>query len=113
MSEVHHVDILIEDDDIALDPAGMPLTVQREASIGQDIQHMIRESGLLTQMIAQRDPEQQQLLETQIVLLVETDRRLIPGTVFITLETETFANGIGRWFLTADTYQYGNVRVGA
>ncbi|WP_296059612.1 DUF2590 family protein [uncultured Amphritea sp.] len=111
MAEIHHVDILITDDDITLDAAGIPVFTEREQSIAQDIKHMIRESGLLTQMIAERDPEKREMLETQIILLVEDDRRLIPGTINFELETTDYQNGEGRWFLTADTYQYGTLQV--
>ena len=111
MTEIHHVDILITADDITLDAAGMPVFTSREASIAQDIKHMIRESGLLTQMIAERDPEKREMLETRIILLVEDDRRLIPGTINFELETPDYQNGEGRWFLTADTYQYGTLQV--
>lgn len=110
-TETHHIDILITDDDITLDAAGMPVFTEREESIAQDIKHMIRESGLLTQMIAERDPEKRELLETQIILLVEDDQRLIPGTITFELETPDYDNSEGRWLLTADTYQYGTLQV--
>jgi uncharacterized 12.7 kDa protein in lys 3'region len=39
----------------------------------------------------------------QMVLLVEEDVRLIPGTVFITEEK------LGQLFITADTYEFGRL----
>lgn len=109
--ETHHVDILIVDDDIALDLAGNPQYVDKTASIGQDIKHMIRESGYLTEMLAERDSERRQMCIQHIIIRVEEDTRIVPGTVNMTLETPGFQDGKGRWFLTADTYQYGQLRV--
>lgn len=111
MSDIHHVDIQIIDDDIALDTGGNPLYVNKAASIAQDVKHMIRESGYLSAMVGERDKEQRQYYEQKIILLVEEDQRLVPGTVQLTLETPQFQGNTGRWFLTADTYQYGQLQV--
>lgn len=49
-------DLLITEDDLTPDAGGIPEMVTGRASIAQDIVHMIRESGLLTEMLANRDP---------------------------------------------------------
>lgn len=78
-----HVDLLIEDDKIKLDADGLPVMCAGVVSIGQDIIHAIRESGLAYQMIANRSSESRRTIETDIKLLVENDERIIPGTVEI------------------------------
>jgi len=110
-TETHHVDILIEDDDIALDVAGGVLYVERAVSIAQDLKHAIRESGFLSAMIAERDKELRAYYEQQILLLVEEDTRIVPGSVTFTLTTPTFPDSRGIWQLLADTYQYGQIKV--
>ena len=81
MSE--YVDLLIVNNDLALDPSRQPLLIDDRACIAQDIAHMIRDSGLLVMLVAERDRLRQRDCIQQLELLVEDDQRLVPGTARI------------------------------
>ncbi|WP_163832251.1 DUF2590 family protein [Spartinivicinus ruber] len=100
-----YIDLLINENDLVLTIAGEPQLTSDRASIAQDIQHAIRESGLLVDMIGERHPEQRQRLIQELTLLVEDDERLIPGTIIFHESRQ------GRYLLTADTYDYGPVEI--
>ena len=100
-----YIDLLITNNDLTLDPSNQPLLVEDRASIAQDIGHMIRESGLLVTLVAERDRFRQADCIQQLELLVETDVRLVPGTVRILEE------GKGKYLVTAKTVEFGSVEV--
>jgi hypothetical protein len=100
-----YIDLLITNNDLTLDPSSQPLLVDDRASIAQDIGHMIRESGLLVTLVAERDRFRQADCIQQLELLVETDVRLVPGTVRILEE------GKGKYLVTAKTVEFGSVEV--
>lgn len=100
-----YIDLLITNNDLTLDPSNQPLLVDDRASISQDIGHMIRESGLLVTLVAERDRFRQADCIQQLELLVETDVRLVPGTVRILEE------GKGQYLVTAKTVEFGSVEV--
>ena len=100
-----YIDLLITNNDLTLDPSNQPLLVEDRASIAQDIGHMIRESGLLVTLVAERDRFRQSDCIQQLELLVEADVRLVPGTVRI-LEEEK-----GEYLVTAKTVEFGSVEV--
>jgi hypothetical protein len=100
-----YIDLLITNNDLTLDPSSQPLLVDDRASIAQDIGHMIRESGLLVTLVAERDRFRQADCIQQLELLVETDVRLVPGTVRILEE------GKGKYLVTAQTVDFGSVEV--
>ena len=100
-----YIDLLITNNDLTLDPSNQPLLVEDRASIAQDIGHMIRESGLLVTLVAERDRFRQSDCIQQLELLVEADVRLVPGTVRI-LEEEK-----GKYPVTAKTVEFGSVEV--
>ena len=100
-----YIDLLITNNDLTLDPSNQPLLVEDRASIAQDIAHMIRESGLLVTLVAERDRFRQSDCIQQLELLVEADVRLVPGTVRI-LEEEK-----GKYLVTAKTVEFGSVEV--
>jgi hypothetical protein len=100
-----YIDLLITNNDLTLDPSNQPLLVDDRASIAQDIGHMIRESGLLVTLVAERDRFRQADCIQQLELLVETDVRLVPGTVRILEE------GKGKYLVTAKTVEFGSVEV--
>ena len=102
---MNYIDLLIENNDLALDVAGEPQLISDRASIAQDIKHCIRESGLLVEMVGERNQEKRQGLIQQLTLLVEDDERLIPGTI------EFHESIDGHYLLIADTYDYGPVEV--
>jgi hypothetical protein len=103
MSE--YIDLLITENDLALDLSRQPLPVEDRACIAQDIGHMIRESGLLVTLVAERNRLKQRDCIQQLELLVENDVRLVPGTAKI---TEVSA---GQYLVTATTSQFGNLQV--
>lgn len=102
-----YTDLLITGNDLTLDAAGEPLLITDRDCITQDIEHLIRDSGLLLQLIGQRDELQRADLLQRLVLMIEDDERLIPGTVSIE-ETE-----LGRFFIAATTYQFGAITLEA
>ncbi|WP_448645604.1 DUF2590 family protein [Pseudomonas mohnii] len=103
MSE--YVDLLIVGNDFALDASRQPLPVEDRACIAQDIAHMIRESGLLVTLVAERNRLKQRDCIQQLELLVEDDVRLVPGTAQITqLEP-------GQYLVTAKTIKFGDIEV--
>jgi hypothetical protein len=100
-----YIDLLITNNDLTLDPSNQPVLVDDRASIAQDIAHMIRESGLLVTLMAERDRFRRTDCIKQLELLVEEDERLVPGTVEI---TET---GSGQYRVAAKTVAFGAVEV--
>jgi hypothetical protein len=98
-----YIDLLIENDSIVLDAFGLPVLIDGRASIAQDIKHMIRETGLLVEMIGERHPERVRRNMVRIEQHVENDERIKPGTALMTrTDTNTF-------FITAKTIEYGDV----
>ncbi|MDP9518548.1 DUF2590 family protein [Pseudomonas protegens] len=103
MSE--YIDLWIVDNDLVLDPSRQPLLIADRASIAQDIAHMIRDSGLLVTLVAERDRLKQRDCIQQLELLVEADERLVPGTAQITQLQP------GHYLVTAKTLKFGDVEV--
>ena len=104
----HYVDLLIAGNDLVLDASRQPLRVEGRASIAQDIAHLIRDSGLLVTLVAERDRLRQRDGIQQLELLVEADARLVPGTVRI-LQPEPAQPG--QYLVTATTVNYGQLKV--
>ncbi|CAI8949568.1 DUF2590 family protein [Pseudomonas sp. IT-P44] len=103
MSE--YIDLLIIDNDLVLDPSRQPVLIDDRASIAQDIAHMIRDSGLLVTLVAERNSLKQRDCIQRLELLVEADERLVPGTALITqLEP-------GQYLVTAKTMKFGTIEV--
>ncbi|AZD52206.1 hypothetical protein C4K19_0388 [Pseudomonas chlororaphis subsp. aurantiaca] len=100
-----YVDLLIQGNDLALDPSHQPLPIEDRACIAQDIAHMIRDSGLLVTLVAERNTLRQRDCIQQLELLVEADVRLVPGTAHIT-QVEP-----GQYLVTATTLEFGNIEV--
>lgn len=100
-----YFDLLIIDRDFTLNAGYEPNLAKNQQSIGQDIKHAIIESGLATELVAERSPTMRYDVFTRIILLVEADRRIIPGTAHIKEETAE------RLYLTADTYDFGKIGV--
>ena len=103
MSE--YIDLLIIDNDLSLDPSRQPLLIDDRASIAQDIAHMIRESGLLVTLVAERSKLRQRDCIQQLELLVEADARLVPGTALINQVQP------GQYLITAKTLKFGDIEV--
>ena len=100
-----YLDLLIRGNDLVLDPARQPALVTDRASIAQDIAHMIRDSGLLVTLVAERDRFRQRDCIQQLELLVEADERLVPGTARIVSQQP------GQYLVTARTVEFGDIEV--
>lgn len=98
-----YLDILITGDDITLDAGGLPVPVADRDSIAQDIVHMIRETGLLVELVGNRDARTKARNLLRITLEVDKDERIIPGT------TEIEEVGLGQFNLMAQTREFGSV----
>ncbi|MFA0810853.1 DUF2590 family protein [Microbulbifer epialgicus] len=84
MTEPKYQDLLIINNDIALDSVGVPMGISDRASIAQDIKHMIRESGLLVELVGERQTDKWALNLSRLENLVESDTRIQPGTAKLT-----------------------------
>lgn len=104
--EDKYLDILITGEDLTLDSGNAPQICNNRISIAQDVKHSIIESGLATQLIAERSRILRRDIILQIIFLVEDDERLIPGTIFIDEESNT------RLLLNAETYDFGSIDFG-
>ena len=107
MPDDHYRDLLILDDDAALDAFGEPQLVGGRACIAQDIQHMIRESGLLVDLVGERNVMSRKTNIVKLTLMVDQDYRIRPGTTRIE-EHWTSRERVEFW-LTAETLRYGQI----
>jgi len=98
-----YIDIRITSDDLTLDAGGNPVLLDGRASIAQDIKHMIRETGLLVEIIANRDARMRRANIIKITIAVDDDERIVPGTTVIE-ESKP-----GEYWLTAQTVKYGSL----
>ncbi|MGE6980723.1 DUF2590 family protein [Kluyvera intermedia] len=103
MSELLYIDLLIENGDFVLNAGNEPELCNNRKSIGQDVIHSILESGLITRLIAERSPTMRADIFTQLEMLVESDERIVPGTVEISEES------LARLWVTASTYDFGSI----
>lgn len=106
MTDLLYIDLLITDGNFTLNTGNEPVTCSNQQSIGQDIVHAIIESGLIVELIAERGSILRADIFTQLELLVESDERIIPGTVIIQEESAR------RLFVTAQTYEFGTINTG-
>ncbi|MGR7921933.1 DUF2590 family protein [Zobellella denitrificans] len=104
-SDRRYIDLLVEDFGLVLDAGAQPVTTDNRHSIGQDIKHAVLESGLARALIGERSPVLRADIRTQLRILVEQDRRLVPGTAEVSEEAPD------RYLLTARTYEFGELEV--
>lgn len=102
-TEPLYIDLLITDGNFTLDSGNEPRRCNNRDSIAQDIIHSILESGITARLIGERSPTMRGDVITRLTLLIESDERLIPGTIVITEES------ISRLYITAETYDFGSV----
>ncbi|MBJ5825928.1 DUF2590 family protein [Salmonella enterica subsp. enterica serovar Meleagridis] len=100
-----YVDLLIQGNDFVLNTGNEPELCNNRKSIGQDIIHSIIESGLATELIAERSPTMRADIFTRMELLIEDDERIVPGTVEIGEESRA------RLWIPASTYDFGGISV--
>ena len=103
MSDVLYIDLLIQGGDFVLNTGNEPELCNNRKSIGQDIIHSIIESGLATELIAERSPTMRADIFTRMELLIEDDERIVPGTVEISEESQK------RLWVTVSTYDFGGI----
>ncbi|WP_296592633.1 DUF2590 family protein [Methylophaga sp.] len=100
-----YVDLLITDDDLTLDIAGEPQLIYDRDCITQDIKHLIRDSGLMVEIVGQRSDITVNERMQRLTLMIEEDTRLVPGTIKIT------RTSLGLFFVTGTTYKYGPINL--
>ncbi|MDC9591473.1 DUF2590 family protein [Xenorhabdus sp. XENO-10] len=105
MDEPKYIDLWITGGDFTLNAGNEPRFCHNRFSVGQDCVHAIMESGLATELVAERSPTLRADIRTQIEILVEEDERIIPGTVIINEETPT------KLWIMAETYDFGRLSV--
>lgn len=71
-----YVDLLITDDDLTLDIAGEPQLIYDRDCITQDIKHLIRDSGLMVEIVGQRSDIAVNERMQRLTLMIEEDTRL-------------------------------------
>ena len=98
-----YLDLLITDDDLTLDAGNNPVMITDRDVIAQDLVHMIREKGFLPPLVGNRNRDLVARTKVEITLAVDNDYRIVPGSAAID-EPEP-----GRFYLTADTIQFGPV----
>lgn len=97
-----YIDLLITDGSFTLNSGNEPVLCNNRQSIAQDNRHAIIESGLATRLLAERSPTLRADIRMQMVLLVESDERIIPGTVLVT-EVPPLS---GKLLIQADTEDF-------
>ena len=97
-----YIDLRMTDDDLEMSGTRQAVLLSDRDSIGQDLKHMIRESGLLVAMVGERDSERRGLLLQKLMTLVEDDTRVVPGTVRVSDD-----GTLKHWTLRAETYEFG------
>ncbi len=97
-------DLLIVDGSLSLDVGAQPELTHTRASIAQDVKHMLMASGLVTKLLAQRSPTMRNDVYTEMELLIETDTRLVPGSIDVDIQSAELIA------ITATTYEFGNIK---
>jgi len=105
MAEGKYFDLLVTDDDLTLDRGGNPERCFDRDSIAQDIQHMIRETGLLVELVGNRDVRKKAENIVRLTIEVDNDERIVPGSCEIR-EPES-----GVFFLQAETVEFGPINM--
>lgn len=106
MSDLFYIDLLIENGNFSLNTGNELVMCNNRKSIQQDIAHAIIESGMVTELIAERSPTLRADIFTRLELLIEDDERIIPGTVTVDEEA------IHRLWVAASTYEFGGISYG-
>lgn len=83
MAEPLYKDLLVTDEDITLDAGRNPVMVYDRDCIAQDLVHMIRETGLLVELLGNRNEVMRAATLIKLELAIEEDERVVPGSVII------------------------------
>ncbi|KMK51467.1 phage protein [[Actinobacillus] muris] len=103
MAESLYIDLWIVGEDLSLDAGGVPERCNNRLSIAQDIKHALLESGLVTLLIAERSKILRKDIILQMILLIEEDERLVPGTI------EIIERDLSTLIINAETVEWGNI----
>lgn len=98
-------DLLVTDEDLTLDVAGMAIRCNNQESIAQDMKHCLLESGLITDLIGARSRILRNDIYLQMILLLEEDERLVAGSIDITEQT------IESLLITANSVEWGEIAI--
>jgi hypothetical protein len=98
-----YTDLRIENGSLVIDAGKQPILTDERASVGQDVKHLVMESGLATQLLGQRSAALKNDIYTAMELLVETDVRIVPGTI----EVNDLGDGVVT--ITATTFEFGDI----
>lgn len=96
-----YTDLLVTDDDITLDAGRNPVLVHDVDCIAQDLVHMIRETGLLVELVANKDKRRRAANMVKLEIAIEEDERIKPGTVYIEEPK------LGVFYVLAETLEFG------
>ncbi|YCO01556.1 DUF2590 family protein [Vibrio sp. VNB-15] len=96
-----YIDLLVTEGGIDFDAGQQPIYTSDRNSIAQDIKHAIIESGLLREMQAERNRALRADVLTRIEMLVEQDKRIVPGSAEVTEESDE------KIWIFAETEAYG------
>lgn len=102
-----YIDLHVHDGDFVFDEALQAQTVSDRQSIGQDIKHRLIESGLVLMLLGQRSEEERQAIINKVLIEVDKDSRLEPGTAQLLPSSPNHE----RYVLTATTIDYGQLQV--
>lgn len=102
-NDAKYSDLLIKDGALAIDAGAQPQLTNTRASIAQDVKHMLMESGLVTKLLAQRSATMRSDVYTEMELLIETDSRLVPGSIELDIAKPELIT------ITAITYEFGAI----
>jgi hypothetical protein len=80
MQNPEALDLFIVDGEIVLDDALNPVLISGAESLAQDIKHLIIEGGYLIRLVGQRSQARIDNELLRLVIEVENDKRVIPGT---------------------------------
>lgn len=102
----HHIDLFVNEGGVDFDAGQQPHYTSDIMSIAQDVKHAILESGLVRELQAERNRTLRADVLTQIEMLIETDKRIEPGTA------SAVEQSAGNIMLLANTLKFGELTFG-
>lgn len=103
---MQYIDLLVVNGDFVFNGGNDAEFVSDRVSIAQDVNHRLIESGLLHLLIGENNRIKREQLYNEIIIEVEKDVRLVPGTVDL-IPTDRLGNTL---YLVADTFDFGAFR---
>lgn len=103
MEKILYRDIKMSNDDITLLEDNQAELIFNQDVIIQDLIHALRESGLLINLIAERNLNNRLLIFNKIKILVEDDTRIVPGSCIIEDNSQILG-------IKCDSYDFGKLK---